>query len=126
MKSPFPPLYQRGQRAAEWQLYTPPPKPPCRPSSLHGLCSQREGTTEEDSRPQSGWAKSTTTACLLACLHIVETSVIKGIPIFIPTEFLLQTAVLVYKVIGILLVNKIVDLQDLKIKKNKNSTGNLF
>lgn len=59
-------------------------------------------------------------------LHIVETSVIKGIPIFIPTEFLLQTAVLVYKVIGILLVNKIVDLQDLKIKKNKNSTGNLF
>lgn len=75
----------------------PSPTPPCRPSSLHGLCSQRGGTTEKDSRPQSGWAKSTIMARLLACLHIVQTSAIKGNHIFIPSEFFLQTAVLVKK-----------------------------
>ena len=54
------------------------PSPPCPPSSLCRLCSFRGWTTERDNRPQSGWARSTTMACLPACLHIVHTSVGEG------------------------------------------------
>lgn len=64
---------------AEWQLYpTNPPPTPCSPWSLCRLCSLKGWTTEGDSRPQSGWARSTTMACLPACLHIVHTSVGEG------------------------------------------------